>query len=38
MLVSKLLPIFVRHRDRPRMSDRRHVYTRSSRRENVASP
>jgi hypothetical protein len=38
MLVSKLLPIFVRHRDHPRMSDRRHVYTRSSRREHVASP
>jgi hypothetical protein len=38
MLVSKLLPIFVRHRDRPKMSDRKHVYTRSSRREHVASP
>jgi hypothetical protein len=38
MLVSKLLPIFVRHRDRPRMSDRKHVYTRSGRREHVASP
>jgi hypothetical protein len=38
MLVSKLLPIFVRHRDRPRMSDRKHVYTRSGRCEHVASP
>jgi hypothetical protein len=38
MLVSKLLPIFVRHRDRPKMSDRKHVYTRSSRCEPVASP
>jgi hypothetical protein len=38
MLVSKLLPIFVRHRDRPRMSDCKHVYTRSSRREHVALP
>jgi hypothetical protein len=38
MLVSKLLPIFVRHRDRPKMSDRKHVYTRSCRREHVVSP
>jgi hypothetical protein len=38
MLVSKFLPIFLRHRDRPKMSDRKHVYTRSSRREYVASP
>jgi hypothetical protein len=38
MLVSKFLPIFVRHRDRPKMSDRKHVYSRSSRREHVASP
>jgi hypothetical protein len=38
MLVSNLLPIFVRHRDRPKMSDRKHVYTRLSRREHVASP
>jgi hypothetical protein len=38
ILVSKLLSIFVKHRDRPRISDRKHVYTRSSRREYVASP
>jgi hypothetical protein len=38
MLVSKLLPIFARHRDRPKMSDRKHVYTRSSGREHVAPP
>jgi hypothetical protein len=38
MLISKLLPIYVRHRDRPKMGDRKHVYTRSSRREYVASP
>jgi hypothetical protein len=38
MLVSKFLPIFVRHRDRPKMSDRKHVYSRSSRCEHVASP
>jgi hypothetical protein len=29
-------PYFVRHRDCPKMSDRKHVYTRSSRREHVA--
>jgi hypothetical protein len=38
MLVSKFLPIFVRHRDRPKMSDRKLVYTRSSRREYATSP
>jgi hypothetical protein len=31
-------PYFMRHRDRPKMSDRKHVYTRSSRREHVAPP
>jgi hypothetical protein len=30
-------PYFARHRDRPKMSDRKHVYTRLSRREHVAS-
>jgi hypothetical protein len=38
MLVSKFLPIFVRHRDRPKMSDCKYVYTRLSRCEHVASP
>jgi hypothetical protein len=29
---------FMRHRDRPKMSNRMHVYTRSSSREHVAPP